>query len=99
MGSSNKTAKTGILFYYLLRNRIALLYMTNSAGKFGFITQNLRKLVVSNRTLAQRKAILIALIHGIELGMQLKRKYGKINFYAAPFTRASIKTRFYKWIH
>jgi GT2 family glycosyltransferase len=99
MGTSNKAAKKGDLFYYLLRNRIALLYMTNSNGKLGFLTQNLRKLIVSNRTMAERKAILISMIHGVELGWQLKRRYGGINFYAAPFTRDSFKRRLYRWIH
>jgi GT2 family glycosyltransferase len=99
MGTSKKAAKKQDLFYYLLRNRIALLYMTNSAGKFGFITQNLRKLVISNRTLAERQAILISLIDGIRLGRQLKRHYGSINIYAAPLIRLPLKTRLIRWMH
>ncbi len=99
MGTSAKAAKKGDLFYYLLRNRTALLYMTNSNGKLGFTTQNLRKLVLSNRTSAERKAILVAIIHGVELGLNLKRTYGKINFYAAPFTRGPLKVRLRRWIH
>ena len=87
MGTSTKAAKKSELFYYLLRNRIALLYATNSRGKLGFITQNIRKLVVSNRTAAERKAILVALIDGLRLGKKLRRKYGCIDFYAAPFSK------------
>jgi GT2 family glycosyltransferase len=99
MGTSKKAAKKQDLFYYLLRNRIALLYMTNSAGKLGFITQNLRKLVISNRTPAERKAIFISLIDGIRLGRQLKRQYGSINVYAAPLIRPPLKTRLIRWMH
>ncbi len=99
MGTSKKALQKGELFYYLLRNRIALLLMTNSNGKLGFITQNIRKLIISNRTTAERKAILVALLDGLRLGRQLRRKYGCIDFYAAPFTRASLKARVFKWIH
>ena len=99
MGTSKKNSQKGELFYYLLRNRIALLFMTNSNGKMGFITQNIRKLIISNRTTAERKAILLALLDGLRLGRQLRRKYGCIDFYSAPFTRASLKARVFKWIH
>ena len=99
MGTSTKAAKKQDLFYYLLRNRIALLYMTNSASKLGFITQNIRKLVFSKRTVAQRKAILNALLDGVRLGRQLKRKYGLIDLYSAPLTRASLKSRLFHWLH
>jgi hypothetical protein len=99
MGTSKTAAKQQDLFYYLLRNRIALLMMTNSASKLGFITQNIRKLIISNRTSAERKAILIALIAGIRLGRKLKRKYGSIDLYSAPLVRASMNTRFFQWLH
>ena len=99
MGTTAKTVTTGNRFYYLLRNRIALLYMTNSRGKLGFTTQNLRKLVISNRTQVERKAIMAATLDGIRLGLWLQRKYGCINFYAAPFTRETVKARLFKWIH
>jgi GT2 family glycosyltransferase len=98
MGTSKKAGKKE-LFHYLLRNRIALLTMTNSASKLGFITQNIRKLIISNRTPAERKAILIALIDGVQLGRQLKRKYGPIDLYAAPLIRAKMKTRLLQWLH
>ena len=99
MGTSNKAAKKQELFYYLLRNRIALLYMTNSASKLGFTTQNMRKLIVSNRTVAERKAILVALVDGIRLGLRLKRKYGLIDLYSAPLIRGSLKSRLFHWLH
>jgi hypothetical protein len=99
MGTSTKAAKKRDLFYYLLRNRIALLYMTNSAGKLGFITQNIRKLIISNRTATERKAILVSLIDGVRLGRQLRAKYGSIDLYRAPFTRASMKVRIFRWLH
>lgn len=98
MGTS-KVAKKQDLFHYLLRNRIALLYMTNSASKLGFITQNIRKLIVSNRTATERKAILVSLLDGIRLGRQLKRKYGTINLYSAPLISDSLKSRFFHWLH
>ncbi len=99
MGTSKKTTRKGELFYYLLRNRIALLFMTNSNGKLGFVTQNLRKLIVSNRTIEERKAILVSLLHGVLLGRRLRGKFGAINFYAAPFTRAPLKKRLFRWMH
>ena len=98
MGTS-KVAKKQDLFHYLLRNRIALIYMTNSASKLGFITQNIRKLVVSNRTLAERKAIFVSLLDGIRLGRQLKRQYGPIDLYSAPLIRGSLKSRLFHWLH
>jgi GT2 family glycosyltransferase len=99
MGTSKKTAKKRELFYYLLRNRIALLTMTNSAGKLGFIMQNLRKLVISNRSSTERQAILVSLIDGVRLGRGLRKKYGLINFYSAPFIRDSMKARLNRWMH
>lgn len=99
MGTSKTAAKRQDLFHYLLRNRIALLTMTNSAGRLGFISQSIRKLVFSNRTAAERKAILIALVGGVRLGLQLKRKYGAINLYAAPLVRMKMKNRFLQWLH
>lgn len=98
MGTSKVASKKN-LFHYLLRNRIALLYMTNSASKLNFIIQNVRKLVVSNRTPAERKAIFLSLFYGILLGRQLKKKYGCLDLYAAPLIRGSLKTRFYRWVH
>jgi GT2 family glycosyltransferase len=99
MGTSKTAAKQQDLFHYLLRNRIALLMMTNSASKLGFITQNIRKLIISNRTSGERKAILIALIAGIRLGRKLKRKYGSINLYSAPLVRERMNTRLFQWLH
>lgn len=99
MGTTNKVAKKQDLFHYFLRNHVALLLMTNSASKLGFLTQNLRKLVVSRRTVAQRKAVLIALIEGLRLGRQLKRKYGSLDLYCAPLVRDSLKSRLYHWMH
>jgi GT2 family glycosyltransferase len=99
MGTSNKVAKKQALFHYFLRNRIALLYMTNSASKLGFITQNIRKLFVSKRTVAQRKAILVSLIEGFRLGRHLRQKYGAIDLYSAPLIREPLKSRLFHWLH
>jgi GT2 family glycosyltransferase len=99
MGTSNKVAKKQDLFHYFLRNHVALLYMTNSASKLGFITQNIRKLVFSKRTAAQRKAILVSLLEGIRLGRQLREKYGPIDLYSAPLIRLSLKSRLFHWLH
>ena len=98
MGTS-KVAKKQDLFFYLLRNRIALIYITNSASKPSFIAQNMRKLFISNRTLAERKAIFVSLLDGILLGRQLKRKYGTINLYCAPVFRGSLRGRLFRWLH
>ena len=99
MGTSNKVAKKQDLFHYFLRNHVALIYMSNSASKLGFITQNIRKLVFSKRTATQRKAVLIALLEGIRLGRQLKKKYGSLDLYCAPLLRNSLKSRLYHWLH
>jgi GT2 family glycosyltransferase len=99
MGTSNKVAKKQDLFHYFLRNRVALLYMTNSASKLGFITQNIRKLVISKRTASQRKAIMFSLIEGIRLGRHLKEKYGPIDLYSAPLIREPLKSRLFHWLH
>jgi GT2 family glycosyltransferase len=99
MGTSKKVAKKQDLFHYFLRNRIALLFMTNSASKLGFITQNIRKLIVSKRTVAQRKDILISLLEGIRLGRQLREKYGPIDLYSAPLIREPLKSRLFHWLH
>jgi GT2 family glycosyltransferase len=98
MGTS-KAAKKQDLFFYLLRNRVALIYITNSASKPSFIAQNLRKLILSNRKLSERKAIFVSLLDGLLLGRQLKRKYGSINLYCAPILRGSLKGRLFRWLH
>lgn len=99
MGTSSKAAQKSDLFYYLLRNRTALLYMTNSIGIVGFTTQNLRKLLVSNRTSEERKAILVAFMHGVTLGLRLRGRFGAVDFYKAPFVRPPVKQRLKKWLH
>ncbi len=99
MGTSSKAAQKKDLFYYLLRNRTALLYMTNSSGIVAFTTQNLRKLIVSNRTSEERKAILVAFMHGITLGLRLRWRFGGVDFYKAPFVRSPVKQRLQKWLH
>lgn len=98
MGTTNKVAKQD-LFHYFLRNHVALLYMTNSVSKLGFMTQNIRKLVFSKRTVAQRRAVLIALVEGLRLGRQLKGRYGSLDLYCAPLVRDSLKSRLYHWLH
>jgi GT2 family glycosyltransferase len=98
MGSSKKANKKR-LFHYLFRNRVALLYITNSEGKLWFFTQTIRKLIVSNRTVAERKAIMLSLIEGIKLGRKLRRKYGYVNLYSAPLIRESMRIRLHQWLH
>jgi GT2 family glycosyltransferase len=98
MGTSKKANKRK-LFHYLLRNHIALIYITNSASKVAFIVQNVRKLVISNRSFSERKAIFLSLFEGIRLGRQLKSKYGRLNLYSAPLLRGSLKYRLYRWLH
>lgn len=98
VGSHRRNASSSKVFVSLrlacinLRNQFALLYMTNSRSKPFFFIKNLRKLVISRRSLSQRQMIATALVTGIQLGRQLKKKYGIINVYAAPL----LKTRWLK---
>jgi len=99
-GEHNRRTSSGRVFvslrlaYFNLRNQVALLYMTNSQSKIAFFIKNIRKLLLSSRSLAQRKMILESLINGVCLGRQLKKKYGTINLYAAPLLKTRLLKRF-----
>jgi GT2 family glycosyltransferase len=99
-GEHNRKTSSGRVFvslrlaYFNLRNQFALLYMTNSQSKIAFFLKNIRKLVLSSRSLAQRKLILESLINGVRLGRQLKKKYGTLNLYAAPLLKTRLLKRF-----
>jgi GT2 family glycosyltransferase len=75
------------LSYYALRNRIALLYMTNSKKKKKVFLKYLRRLFISKGNFQKRKIILNALLDGIHLGKELIRKYGIIDIYKAKLFR------------
>jgi GT2 family glycosyltransferase len=93
MATSKKIFKSLRLDYYFLRNHIALLYMTNSVDKWRYILKHVRRLIVSNGNLAQRKLILTAVLNGVRMGRQLRKKYGTINLYQAPLVKTPLKAR------
>lgn len=93
MAVSSEHVKTLQLRHYLLRNHIALLYMTNSADKARFLLQTLRRAMLSRGSSATRQMMLKSLIEGLESGRQLRKKYGIINIYQMPMRKTSIKRR------
>ena len=78
-------------YYYLLRNRVALLYITNSKYKKAFFLKCLRSLLLSRIGLAERRKILRALVDGIRFGRQLQEKYGTIDLHRIPLIKTSLK--------
>lgn len=84
--------------YYSVRNHLALLYMTNSRGKYKRILKILRRLYFSKAGYKRRKLMLNALLDGIRLGRKLKREYGTINIYNVPLLRASLKRKILSWL-
>ncbi|MCX8205492.1 MAG: glycosyltransferase family 2 protein [Candidatus Nezhaarchaeota archaeon] len=77
--------------YYSLRNRIALLEMTNSKVKSLVILSLMRRMVISRGGQQSRKDILRAVVDGISLGKYLRKKYGVIDLRKVPLLRTSIK--------
>lgn len=81
------------LQYYSLRNRIALLEMTNSRKKQLVFLNVLRRLFISRASYHVRKNMLRALVDGIYLGKILREKYGVLNLGKVPVLRCSTKVR------
>ncbi len=81
------------LYYYRLRNRIALLYMTNSADKLRVILQIFRRASFTRGSFAFRQTVLKSLIAGIREGRELRKKYGIINLYETPMLQTSSMSR------
>jgi len=94
LATIRRYVKSDRALYYGLRNRIALLSMTNSGNRKIYVLKNIRKLVVSKHSMTQRKIMLRALIDGIMLGQTLEKKYGTIDLYRAPLIRTPIRERF-----
>lgn len=92
-----KVSKSVRLPYYSLRNHIAMLYLTNSkdSTRARIILKHLRRLVLSKGGLTKRKMILNALIDGVNLGRELRKKYGIINLWKAPILRMPVKDILY----
>lgn len=86
------------LDYYRLRNRLALLHMTNSRGKVKAILRILRGIYLSKAGFKERGNRLKALFDALRLGEQLRRKYGVINLYKAPLWRAGLKETTLSWL-
>jgi GT2 family glycosyltransferase len=92
MATTTKFSRTIRLSHYFLRNRIALLYMTNSRFRKFIILRDLRILVILRRGgLAERKSNLKTLIEGIKLGKELKRKHGMIDLNKVPMREISCR--------
>ena len=82
------------LYYISMRNKTALLYLTNSAEKLSFIIKNIRRTIIGRGAHPSRKIMIRSIIDGLKLGRQLKKKYGLINIYNGPILRRSMKARF-----
>lgn len=78
------------IFYYGARNRVALLYMTNSKYKKAVFLKYLSGVAIS-KDLAKRRIILRALMDGIKLGKELRKRYGVIDLYKVPLMKISFK--------
>jgi GT2 family glycosyltransferase len=82
------------LLYYSLRNRLALLYATNSKYKSDIIIKYLSRIFLTKGGLFKRKMILNALIDGVISGKQLREKYGAIDIHKVPLLKIPIRKRF-----
>ena len=91
MATVQKFHQSVNVFYYGSRNRVALLYMTNSRYKKGIVLKYLSGVATSKGNLTKRRIILRALIDGIKLGKELKERYGVIDLYKAPLMKMSLK--------
>jgi GT2 family glycosyltransferase len=89
------TAPKSQIPYFAYRNRIALLFLTNSKAKAKIALKYLRQALLSKATFQERQIILDAWVNGIRLGRTLRRKYGIIDLYKAPLSPISIKERVY----
>lgn len=95
MATIKRHLKSIKLLYYSSRNRMALLYMTNSRYKRDVILRYFSRILLTKGGLAKRKIILNALIDGIKLGKQLKEKYGVIDLHKIPLIKTPLKERFF----
>lgn len=93
MAVSREHASSFELSHYLLRNHIALLYLTNSADKLRYILQTFRRAALSRGRFAVRQMMLTSVIEGLQSGRQLRKKYGAVNIYEMPMRKTSIKRR------
>ncbi len=82
------------VYYISMRNKTALLCLTNSAEKLSFVIKNFRRAIIGIGTHPSRKIMMRSLIDGLKLGRQLQKKYGSIDIYNGPLVRRSSKARF-----
>lgn len=94
MATIKRHFKSMGLLYYGSRNRMALLYMTNSRYKRNVILKCLSRVFLTKGGFVKRKIILNALMDGVRLGKQLKEKYGIINLHKIPLVKAPFKEKF-----
>jgi GT2 family glycosyltransferase len=74
--------------YYFHRNRIAILYLSNS--KYKWITEPFFEFRLILRSLRAAKGMLQAVVDGFALGRYLRNKYGyKLDIYRAPLHKTS----------
>jgi len=79
--------------YYDTRNRLALLYMTNSKEKPLIMLRILRQLLYSRLARWRRRELINILREAFEIGRRLKEEYGTIDIYKAPLLKTSLKKR------
>ncbi|MEM2424986.1 MAG: glycosyltransferase family 2 protein [Candidatus Bathyarchaeia archaeon] len=77
--------------YYATRNRLALLYMTNSKGMPLMMLRVLRQLLYRRLARWSRRELFIMLREAFEIGKRLKEEYGTIDIYKAPLLKTSLK--------
>ena len=79
--------------YFAYRNRIALIYITNSADRFRLILKYFRQVAIGKASFNEKGVILRSLIEGLRLGKLLKKRFGTINIYNSPLCATSLKNR------
>jgi GT2 family glycosyltransferase len=79
--------------YFAYRNRIALIYMTNSADRTIVFLRHFRLTVIGKASIKERQVMLKALIDGLRLGRLLKKQFGEINIYNGPLCATPLRTR------
>ena len=79
--------------YYATRNRLALLYMTNSKEKPLMMLRNLRQLLYHRLARWRRRELFNMLREAFEIAKKLKEEYGTIDIYKVPLLKTSLKKR------
>ena len=87
-----KYKKNVCLNYYIYKNIIALLKMTNCRRIMKILKYLvfIRRAVLSRLNKETRKEIILGIFNGIKLGRKLRRTYGVIDLWKAPIYKVEI---------